>query len=94
MCTPATRHPPEEPAHHEHTRLLSVHEALRNGIWSQDLVSEEEKGGRSVHPLLGFYVAWDLHETRAVPTVGQVQDSFHRVSEGKGTLSELYPALS
>ena len=64
--------PTEEPTHHEHTRLLPVHEALRNGIWSQDLVSEEERGGRSVHPSLGFYVAWNIRETRAVPTVEQV----------------------
>lgn len=55
--------------HHEHTRLLPIHEALRDGIGRQNFVSKEEKRSRVIHPR-SMHVAWNIRE-RATPTVRQ-----------------------
>lgn len=38
-------------AHHEHARLLPIHEALRDGVWSQDFISEGKKEDDQLNPV-------------------------------------------
>lgn len=39
----------DSPTHHEHACLLSIHEALGNGVGCQDLIPEGEKGSLVLH---------------------------------------------
>lgn len=46
--------------HHEHARLLPIHEALGNGVWSQDLISEEGKRSLVILPIASIPRAWNI----------------------------------
>lgn len=46
--------------HHEHARLLPIHEALGNGVWSQDLISKEGKRSLVILPIALIPRAWNI----------------------------------
>lgn len=76
-------------AHHEHARLLPVHEALRDGVWCQDLISEGKKEADQFTPKLQSRVAWNISERVPLRTHSVADVEFLSLSLRKEDISQV-----